>query len=164
MKYLKLFESFLAESAKPKISYTQVDKKAYTTQSKGLEFSVKINGKEAKGFWKPRARYISDGVDVNELQGNDGSRFKIFKSGGTNKAYEISANLKELEKQPKDLSFTGPILDVSGLKGEFVSKITNAISQLNKEASELRSMGFSDDSPGKAELSKDFLEYFNLTD
>ena len=164
MKYLKLFESFLTESAKPKISYTQIDKKAYTTQSKGIAFSVKINGKEAKGHWTPVGRYISDGVDVNELEGSNGRRFKIFRSGGTAKSYEIKANLKELEKQPKDLRFTGPMLDISGLKNEFVSKVSDALGRLNKESAELKSMGFSDEGSGKAELSKEFLEYFELAD
>lgn len=146
MKNIPTFESFIFEAAKTKIVYTPIDKKAYATQSKGIEFEIKINGKSAKGIWQKRYSGITDGVDINELQGQNGRRFYIFASGGTQRSYPLRADIKELDRQPKDLRFTGPYLDISNLKKVFIDKITQAIE--NPSPSE--------------ELSKEFLEYFEI--
>lgn len=146
MKHIHTFESFLNEAAKLRIAYTPVDKKAYTTQKQGIKFSVKINNQTATGIWVPKFGDITNGVDVNELEGKNG-RFYIFSSGGTSKSFPISAQLEELDRQPKDLSFTGPYLDLSKLKDAFVDKITQAIEKPSKEE----------------QLSPEFLEYFGIS-
>lgn len=146
MKNIPTFENFIFEASKIKIVYTPIDKKVYTTQTKGIEFEIKINGKSAKGIWQKRYSRIADGVDINELQGENGRRFYIFGTGGTQRSYPLRSNIKELDKQPKDLRFTGPYLDISNLKKVFIDKITQAIEK-----------------PNPAEgLTKEFLEYFEI--
>ncbi len=147
MKHIQTFESFLNEAVKLKIAYTPIDKKAYTTQRQGIKFSVKINNQTATGIWVPKYGDISNGVDVNELEGSDRKRFYIFSSGGTSKSFPISAQLEELDRQPKDLRFTGPYLDVSKLKDVFIDKIIQAIEKPSKDE----------------ELSPEFLEYFEIS-
>ena len=135
-----------ALSRKISIKYIPVDKHAYTTQTTGIKFKVMINGKQAEGYWRPsHGRYVSQGVDINELELPDRKVIKIFDGGGTHKTYEISADLKEVDKQPKDLRFTGPRLSIDNLKVEFVNKIKKAM--LNPDA--------------EPKLSKEFLQYFN---
>ena len=146
MKHIHTFENFLNEAAKLKIAYTPVDKKAYTTQKQGIKFSVKINNQTATGIWVPKFGDITSGVDVNELEGKNG-RFYIFSSGGSSKSFPISAQLEELDRQPKDLSFTGPYLDISKLKDVFIDKITQAMEKPSKEE----------------QLSPEFLEYFGIS-
>lgn len=146
MKHIQTFESFLNEAVKLKIAYTPIDKKAYTTQRQGIKFSVKINNQTATGIWVPKYGDISNGVDVNELEGSDRKRFYIFSSGGSSRSFPISVQLEELDKQPKDLSFTGPYLDISKLKDAFISKITQAIEKPTEEE----------------QFSPEFLEYFGI--
>jgi len=130
-----------------RIKYTPIAKRAYTTQETGIEFSITINGISAKGYWIPsHGRYVSGGVDINDLRANDRSIIPIFDGGGNRRTYEISAHLEKALKQPKDMSFTGPTLSIDNLKGIFVNKIKNAILNPNSEP----------------KLSAKFLEYFNL--
>lgn len=147
MKHIHTFDSFLNEAAKLRIAYTQIDKKAYTTQRQGIKFSVKINDQTATGIWVPKYGDITNGVDVNELEGSDRKRFYIFSSGGSSRSFPISARLEELDRQPKNLSFTGPYLDVSKLKDVFISKITQAIEKPTEEE----------------KLTPEFLEYFGIS-
>lgn len=147
MKHIHTFDSFLNEAAKIRIAYTQIDKKAYATQKQGVKFSVKINNQTATGIWVPKFGDMASGVDVNELEGSGRKRFYIFSSGGTSKSFPISAQLEELDRQPKDLRFTGPYLDVSKLKDVFIDKITQAIEKPSKDE----------------ELSPEFLEYFEIS-
>ena len=146
MKHIHTFDSFLNEAAKLRIAYTPVDKKAYTTQKQGIKFSVKINNQTATGIWVPKFGDRASGVDVNELQGKKG-RFYIFSSGGTSKSFPISAELEELDRQPKNLSFTGPYLDIDKLKDVFIDKITQAMEKPTEEE----------------QLSPEFLEYFEIS-
>ncbi len=146
MKHIHTFENFLNEAAKLRIVYTPVDKKAYTTQKQGIKFSVRINNQTATGIWVPKFGDIASGVDVNELQGKKG-RFYIFSSGGTSKSFPISTQLEELDRQPKDLSFTGPYLDINKLKDVFIDKITQAMEKPTEEE----------------QLSPEFLEYFEIS-
>lgn len=130
---------------KAKIQYIPITKRAYTTQSTGIEFNVIINGSQASGFWLPsRGRYVSEGVDINELKTKDGRYINIFSGGGTHKTYEISANLEEAPKQPKDLRFTGPTLSIDNLKPTFISKVKKALENPDAEP----------------KLSDQFLQYF----
>lgn len=146
MKHIQTFESFLNEAAKPRITYTPIDKKVYTTQRQGIKFSVKINDQTATGIWIPKFGDITSGVDVNELEGSDRKRFYIFSSGGSSRSFSISTRLAELDKQPKDLRFTGPYLDISKLKDVFIDKLTQAIEK-----------------PTEEKLTPEFLEYFGIS-
>ncbi len=152
MKHIKMFEPFLNESQNkikiPKISYTAIDKKSYETSQTGIEFSIQINGKTAKGFWTPsHGRYVNDGVDINDLKDQNNKRFNIFDGGGNRRTYEISAHLKPSEKQPKNLQFTGRTLSIDNLKTVFVDKIKKAFENPEQEP----------------KLSKDFLDYFGIS-
>ena len=147
MKHIHTFDSFLNEAAKLRIAYTQIDKKAYTTQKQGIKFSVKINNQTATGIWVPKYGDIASGVNINELERSDRKRFYIFSSGGSSRSFPISAQLEELDRQPKDLRFTGPYLDVSKLKDVFIDKIMQAIEKSSNEE----------------QLSPEFLEYFGIS-
>lgn len=127
------------------IKYIPITKRAYTTQETGIEFQVIINGISATGFWRPsRGRYVSNGVDVNELTTQDRTRIRIYSGGGSYRSYEISASLPESPKQPKDLRWTGPILSLDNLKNEFISKIKRSLENPESEP----------------KLTPEFLKYF----
>jgi hypothetical protein len=146
MKNIPTFESFVNEAAKLKITYTPIEKKAYTTQKQGIKFSVKINNQTATGVWIPKYGDITNGVDINQLEGSKG-RFYIFSTGGSSRSYPISAKLEKSDRQPKDLRFTGPYLDISKLKDTFIRKITQAIEKPTEEE----------------KLTPEFLEYFGIS-
>lgn len=133
---------------KDKVFYKKISKRAYTTQTEGIEFEVKINGKVATGFWSPYFRYVSQGVDVNSLRVSRYEHIDIFSKGGGHKMYELTASLEKLERQPKNLSFTGPYLSVDGLKEAFVNRVEKAISD------------FQNGIETKATLSEEFIKYF----
>lgn len=132
-----------------KIKYIPIDKSVYARDTM-IEFQISINGKTATGFWEPSyGEYVSNGVEVNELStGGDryGKRIIIFPGGGTQRYYEISAELKQTGTQPKNLRFTGPRLSIDNLKSIFVDKISKAINNPNSEP----------------KLSNEFLTYFEL--
>lgn len=142
-----LNESF--DIKKIKLKYTPIDKKAYETQKSSIEFIFSINGIEAVGFWNPYFEYVSSGVDINELRPinkRNYSGFNIFDGGGGYRMFEIHSKLDLLEKQPKDLRFTGRYYSTLGLKNVFLEKIKNALENPEKEP----------------KLSQEFLKYFKL--
>lgn len=129
-----------------KIKYTEITKSTYETSSTGIAFNIEINGVIGKGYWVPsRGRYVSRGVDVNEITVNN-QYVKIFDGGGTYKTYEIAADLEFKSKQPKDLRFTGRTMLVSNLKNIFINKIKKALT-----------------SDANAKLSDSFLNAFKIS-
>lgn len=129
-----------------KVYYKAIDKRSYTTNRNGLEFEISINGISARGVWSNVGQYPMDnGMDCNEIKVGQYSKIKIFDGGGSCRSYELHGYLEELEKQPKDLRWTGPYLNVAGLKREFVTKVQNAI-----------------DGKSKVNLTKEFIEFFNI--
>lgn len=130
----------------PKIKYTAIDKQTYSSNKSGLEFKIEINGISAIGYWRPiSGGYTIDGVDVNELKIGEFKTIKIFSNGGGAKLYEIFGYPKKLEKQPKDLRFTGEYYSTLNLGEVFKEKINDSLN-------------------GKidAKLTKEFLEYFKI--
>ena len=141
----KIIEEEVENNAPIKIKYMPVTKRVYTTTSTGIEFKVSINGISATGYWSPcRGRYISNGVDINVLYTSDGRGIKIYDGGGSYKTYEISADLEEAPRQPKNLRFTGPLLKIDNLKPIFVNKIKHSLQNQKMEP----------------KLSDQFLQYF----
>ena len=102
-----------------RVTYKQISKRAYTTQTTGIEFEVKINGKTAKGWWTPYFQYVSGGVDVNELKIGEYEYIDIFSGGSGHRMYEISSSLGESEKQPKKPSIHWAILGCQTIEGCF---------------------------------------------
>lgn len=129
-----------------KIKYTQLDKKSYETDTRGLNFEVTINGVTGRGTWEPTMQFNKSGMDVNQLL-VDGRYVQIFKSGGSYRAYEIFAYPDIAPKQPKNLWMTGRTLLTTTFKSTFISKIQKALA--NPEQ--------------KAKLSELFLQTFKLT-
>jgi hypothetical protein len=140
----------------PKIKYTEVTKKSYESDTSSIEFTLEINGKFARGFWRPTNQFIINGVDINELRVN----FKqvgfvhttfdiidIYSNGGYNKCYEIYSKPEIAEKQPKDLRFTGRTLTIKNFKKDFIDKIKATLNGTGREG---------------VTLSKEFLDYFQL--
>jgi len=127
MKVLKKFENF-NNNKKIKISYFKLkNKKVYATMKSGLGYSVKINGVEADGFFSPIWEYAAKGIDTNELWVND-KKITITVKGGGHRTYPIAIwDLPEKEKQPKNLSFTGPYHDTSKIGTEFKKQLLNII-------------------------------------
>lgn len=131
-----------------KIKYTAIDKKTYDTDSSGLGFEVEINGVKAKGFWRPTGTYNPGGVDVDELYYDD-NKFKtitIFAGGGGNRHYEMYGAPKKLDKQPKNLRFTGEYYSTLELGDTFKKKILEALAGNNT----------------KTQLTDEFLKFFKL--
>ena len=89
--------------------------------------------------------YNPDGMDIDTLQIGQNKKISIFDGGGTHRSYEMSSgSLKPLDKQPKDLRFTGKYYSTDQLKPIFVDKIQKALAG------------------GGVPLHKDFLESFNI--
>jgi hypothetical protein len=109
--------------------YKNFNKDTYETSKGSLGFQANINGVPIRGYWTPISGYTHDGVEINEVELNDGSKYpkriRIFSGGGSAKTYEIYSRsaIKLKEKQPKSLLFTGRNYDISGLKDVFKQKM-----------------------------------------
>ncbi len=138
----------LVKTPAQKIKYTAIDKKTYSTDSGGLEFEVEINGMKARGLWRPTSDYNPGGVDVDTLY-YDNNKFKtieIFAGGGGNRHYEMHGYPKKLDKQPKNLRFTGEYYSTLELGDTFKKKILEALAGNNKNT----------------QLTDEFLKFFKL--
>ena len=111
------------------IGYKNFKKDTYETSKQSIGFQANINGIPIRGYWSPIREYTHDGVELNEIEINDGSKYpkliRIFNGGGSAKTYEIYSRsaIKLKEKQPKNLQFTGRNYDISGLKDVFKQKM-----------------------------------------
>jgi hypothetical protein len=109
--------------------YKNFDKDTYETSKRSLGFEANINGIPIRGYWSPIREYTHDGVEINEIEINDGSKYpkliRIFNGGGSTKTFEIYSRsaIKLKEKQPRNLQFTGRNYDISGLKDVFKQKM-----------------------------------------
>lgn len=122
---------------RPTLKYTAVDKKTYDTDTSGLEFNVEINGIKARGFWTAISQYNPGGVDIDELILSDGRRVSIFSNGGGRRFYEVHGTPKKLERQPKNLRFTGQYYSTINLGSIFKDKIRSACKgELNADLSD----------------------------
>jgi hypothetical protein len=103
--------------------------KLCATSTTGIGFSLTINGILCKGVFTACYRYTHEGVDINTLTVG-GKKIEICNGGGSRKTYEISIyDFKLKEKQPKNLSFTGPYYDLSNLGNEFKTKLIKVIQE-----------------------------------
>ena len=110
-----------------KISKFTTRDKVYATMQNSIEFTCIINNKSVKGYFSKTRQYTCDGVDINELN-VDGKKIKICNGGGSYRTYEISIGaFPKKEKQPKNLSFTGPYYDISNLGNQFKNQLQKLI-------------------------------------
>ena len=130
LKNLKTFDQLNEAKSKPPLSITSfvlVTNSVYATMKHGIKFTAKINGIPVTGYLEAKYEYTHRGMDIDELEVG-GKRIRIANGGGSYRSYAVSiGRLKEKEKQPKNLSFTGPYYDVSNIGNEFKQSLMDVV-------------------------------------
>jgi hypothetical protein len=114
---------------KIKITRFKVLDRVYATKKSGVGFTCVINGKSVTGvFQSISGDYVYRGMDIDQVKVEGKTvQLCVVESGGY-RYYEIAIQsaLPEKEKQPKNLSFTGPYYDTSIIGKKFAERILRA--------------------------------------
>ena len=114
---------------KIKVTNFKVLDRVYATFKGALEVHATINSIPVIVYFHQVYGYIHDGADLNEvIIKSTNEKVRICSSGGTHKTYEITTgSFPKKDKQPKNLSFTGPYYETSFLKERLTSELNRIL-------------------------------------